>query len=166
MIWVMTDISMIDRATHNGPSIEEWALMGAKATITLTTEISKYSSQGNFRVDSKSKEIASLDLLALADAVSHKVNVGGEVEMANIIGNKLLDLPNAKEVYYYAVGEDHYYTVVFNQDQDDLSNQIAAVQVEAYDLYPDVYFDVRYSISDRFNPDTLPRNVKRISEGE
>jgi len=163
---VKSDTKVIDRATHNGPSAEQWDIMGAKATLTLTTEISKLSSLGNFKVDSKSKEIGSLDLLALADANSHKDNVGGEDAMLTKVAKMFLSIPFADSVYYYKInGEDHY-TIIFQDDSDDLSDQIADVQMDAYDVYPEAYFEVRYILHKRFNPESIPTNAKRISNEE
>lgn len=158
--------SAIDRTTHIGPSAEDWAIMGAKATLTITTEISALSSGGDFMIKQDSRDIFSLDLLELTDTDPHKYNVGGEIGMLDLIGRSLIELPDAKEVYCYPAGNDPVFLVVFDKDRDDLSNLIAEVQMDMFETYPDAYFEVRYSISNRFSVDSLPKSAKRILERE
>ncbi|PJN53669.1 hypothetical protein PAEVO_03900 [Paenibacillus sp. GM2FR] len=159
-----SDNAVKDYAAHNGPSVEEWEVIGARARVTLHTEISSISNHGNFIIKNDEKDLMSLDLMELTNTDSHNDNVGGEVEMMDLIGEKLCNLPNAKEVYCYPAGNDHVFLVVFEEDRDDLSNLIAEVQLDLLDAYPDEYFEIRYSILNRFSVDSLPKNAKQILE--
>ncbi|MGM1023191.1 MAG: hypothetical protein ACQEXV_22395 [Bacillota bacterium] len=76
--------------------------------------------------------------------------------MKEEVARKILDLPGADSVYIHNIHGEVHYSVVFDQDQNDLSDQIASAQLEAYGLYPDFYFEVMYFIKENFNPDTIP----------
>ncbi|MNW58696.1 hypothetical protein D3C74_365750 [compost metagenome] len=154
--------TVIERESHIGPSPEQWAIVGAKAKITVTTEVSAFSSTGHFMIHSNSKDIACLDLMEFTDTVSHKDIVGGEADMRYQIADMFFAIPAVESVYFYELMNESHITVVCEYDQDDLSDQIAEVQLNAYEAFPDAYFEVRYVLKDRFNPESIPDGAARI----
>lgn len=155
---------VVERDNHIGPSPEQWAVIGAKAKITVTTEVSALSTQGQFMHYSNSTDLACLDLMELTDTDSHNDNVGGETDMMEQVANMFLEISVVDSVYYYEVHGEIHITAICLQDQDDLSDLIAEVQMKAYDKYSENYFEVKYVIKDRFNFDSIPDTATLASK--
>lgn len=86
--------------------------------------------------------------------------------MKEKVAKKILELPGTTSVYIHDILGEVNYSVVFDQDQDDLSDQIAAAQLEVYELFPEFYFEVMYFIKENFNPDIIPKFDQCIIKGE
>jgi len=81
------------------------------------------------------------------------------------VSREFLNIPVAKEVYYYNKNNQDYYVVVLTEDLDDISFQLAKVKVGVQEKQPDYNFEIRYVIESRFNVESIPSNFKLFSRG-